>query len=146
MPRYFTLTQARELLPRVKALIESAVKAKEQYQMAEARTQDTVRRVMTLGGVFIDRAVFQLNRDLQQRSGERLKSSVEEIHGMGVLVKDLDIGLIDFPTLFRNEEVYLCWRIGEDDIEWWHGVDEGFGGRKPIDTEFLENHRGQAVE
>ena len=61
----------------------------------------------------------------------------------GVVVKDLDIGLIDFPTLFRGEEVYLCWKLGETGIRFWHGLDEGFRGRKPIDEEFLANHRGE---
>jgi hypothetical protein len=143
MPRYFTLGQAHSLLPRVKTLLDQAVQAKAQYERAEARTQEVVRRVMTLGGILVDRAVFQLNRDLQERSGERLKSNVEEIHGMGVLIKDLDIGLVDFPTLLNGVEVYLCWRIGEDAIEWWHGVSDGFAGRQAIDQEFIRNHAGE---
>ena len=146
MRRYFTLGQAQALLPRVKTLLEQAVHAKTQYTIAESRTQETVRRVMTLGGVHIDRAVFQLNRDLQERSGERLKSAVEEVHGMGVLIKDLDTGLVDFPTLLSGEEVYLCWKLGEDRIEWWHAVSDGFAGRQPVDQEFLENHRGEQSE
>jgi hypothetical protein len=68
---------------------------------------------------------------------------MERIEEMGVVVKDLDVGLVDFPTLFRGEEVYLCWRMDEDDIDHWHGVNEGFAGRKPIDQHFVENHRGE---
>ena len=60
----------------------------------------------------------------------RLKSSIETIHEVGCVVKDLDIGLVDFPTLFRGEEVYLCWKMGESSIQFWHGVDEGFAGQK----------------
>jgi hypothetical protein len=61
-------------------------------------------------------------------------------------VKDLDIGLVDFPTTFNGVEVYLCWKLGEPGIEFWHGVEEGFRGRKPIDREFLENHRGDRAQ
>jgi hypothetical protein len=62
---------------------------------------------------------------------------------MGVLIKDLEVGLVDFPTLFRGEEVYLCWRMDEADIDHWHGIHEGFAGRRPIDRHFLDNHRGE---
>ena len=55
-------------------------------------------------------------------------------------IKDLEIGLIDFPTLFRGQEVYLCWKLGEDKIRFWHGIHEGFRGRKAIDQDFLDNH------
>jgi hypothetical protein len=70
---------------------------------------------------------------------------MDSIQEIGCLVKDLDIGLLDFPTLYRGREVYLCWRLGEQRIEHWHGVDEGFRGRKPVDDDFRENHRGEAV-
>ena len=50
--------------------------------------------------------------------------------------------LVDFPTLFKGVEVYLCWKLGEPAIDFWHGIDEGFRGRKPIDKEFLDHHRG----
>jgi hypothetical protein len=56
------------------------------------------------------------------------------------VVKDLDTGLLDFPTLYQGREVYLCWRLGESQINYWHGVDEGFAGRKAIDDDFLANH------
>ncbi len=146
MPRFFTLEQARELLPRAKALIVKAVAAKAEYHSAEGWTQDFVRRVMLLGGVLVDRAPYERNRNSQIRAGERLKSAVEEIQSLGIVVKDLDVGLIDFPTLFRGNEVYLCWRIGEDDLSYWHGVNEGFAGRKTIDKEFLDNHRGREAD
>jgi len=52
---------------------------------------------------------------------------------------------VDFPTLLRGDEVYLCWRLGEPCIGFWHGVDEGFRGRKPVDRDFLDNHRGDST-
>ena len=76
----------------------------------------------------------------QKTAGRRppvaLKQAIEKVHEFGCVVKDLDIGLIDFPTLFQGEEVYLCWKLGEAGIRFWHGVNEGFRGRKPIDAGF----------
>ncbi len=70
---------------------------------------------------------------------------IERFQDAGCLVKDLEKGLVDFPTLFRGEEVYLCWKLGEESIQFWHGTHEGFAGRKPIDQAFLENHEGDAA-
>jgi hypothetical protein len=69
-----------------------------------------------------------------------LKNAVERILAHGCEVKDLDIGLIDFRTFYHGEEVYLCWKLGEVGITYWHGLSEGFRGRRMIDEEFLENH------
>ena len=146
MPRFFTLVEARQLLPRVRSLIEHAVESKSQYEDCEQRSMLLMRRIMISGGLNVDRGSAALNRDLQNRSGERLKSSIEEIQAAGVIVKDLDMGLIDFPTLLHGAEVYLCWRLGEDDVRYWHGVHEGFTGRKTIDDEFIANHTGQTDE
>ena len=68
------------------------------------------------------------------------------MQAIGCVVKDLDIGLIDFPTEFRGEEVYLCWKLGEPRIEFWHGVEEGFRGRKAIDQDFRDHHRGDPAQ
>jgi hypothetical protein len=146
MPRFFTLVEARRMLPRVKTLVEHAIESKSQYEDCAQRSEHLIRRIMISGGLNVDRGSAALNRDLQNRSGERLKSSVEEIHEAGVIVKDLDVGLIDFPTLLKGSEVYLCWRLGEDDVRYWHGVHEGFAGRKSIDDEFIANHRGGTEE
>jgi hypothetical protein len=70
----------------------------------------------------------------------QLREVVDQIQEQGALIKDLDTGLLDFPTLYLGQEVYLCWRAGEPDIEFWHRVEDGFRGRKPIDRHFVENH------
>jgi hypothetical protein len=79
-------------------------------------------------------------RTRQDASARALKTAMDGIEEAGAQVKDLDIGLIDFMTLYRGEEVCLCWRMGEDEIRFWHGAQEGFRGRKPIDDEFLKHH------
>jgi len=55
------------------------------------------------------------------------------IQGAGVVVRDIERGLIDFPAMRDGEEVYLCWELGEDEIAWWHELDAGYGGRQPLD-------------
>src|SRR5581483_11883040 len=90
-------------------------------------------RLMMAGGVVVDRERALGIRRRSDSAGERLKAALEEVQEIGCLIKDLDIGLIDFPTTYRGVEVYLCWKLGEDGIEYWHGVEEGFRGRKPID-------------
>jgi hypothetical protein len=143
MTRYFTLHQAERLLPDVERFIREAIGLKEEYQQAETELRSEMQRVTMLGGVDLNRAAFAELRARREASAERLKATIEEIHEIGCLVKDLDTGLIDFPTLFRGEEVYLCWKLGETGIAFWHGIEEGFRGRKAIDSEFLKNHRGE---
>jgi len=68
-----------------------------------------------------------------ERLNEEAATTVDELEELGVVVKDLDLGLLDFPALREGEEVELCWRVGEDSVEYWHRIGEGFAGRKPID-------------
>jgi hypothetical protein len=72
----------------------------------------------------------------------RLKEAIENIQECGCVIKDLQAGLVDFPTLFEGREVLLCWKVGEKGIHYWHETADGFRGRKPIDRHFLENHHG----
>ena len=114
-----------------------------EYQQEEGEWQRFAQRVTLLGGVQADRAGLIEKKNRRAAAAQRLKDTLEKIQEFGCLVKDLDIGLVDFPTLWKGEEVYLCWRLGESGIHFWHGVHEGFRGRKPIDGDFLDNHRGE---
>lgn len=143
MPRYFTLPQAEQLLPEVESAIRDAISSKNDLEQAEAEWQAFSSRIMLLGGVRVDHSQVSDLKSRRQSSAGRLKEAVEKIQEYGCLLKDLDVGLIDFPTLLRGEEVYLCWKLGETGISFWHGVTEGFGGRKPIDQDFLSHHRGE---
>lgn len=145
MPRYFTLDEARAALPAVGRLIREAVTARGRYAEAEKYLQNLAQRILMMGGISVDTAAAEAWKSQYDSSGQALKQGMEQIEEMGVLVKDLDIGLVDFPTLFRGEEVYLCWRMDENDIDHWHGVHEGFAGRKAIDKHFVENHRGDGA-
>ena len=143
MPRFFTLQQAARLLPEVESAIREAIDAKSAYEEAEEEIQNFSRRIMMLGGVRVDHTRVIEHRDRRESSAQLLKAAIEKIQEIGCLVKDLDIGLIDFPTLLHGEEVYLCWKLGESGIHFWHGVQEGFQGRKAIDEAFLANHQGE---
>jgi hypothetical protein len=141
----FTLTEAESLIPEVDTLLREAVSLKAKYEEAEQELHLFAQRVAMQGGVVVDRE-FVLGRRVQRdRHGERLKAVVEQIQGFGCVIKDLDTGLVDFPTLFHGQEVYLCWKMGESGISFWHGVNEGFAGRKPIDRDFLDNHQGDVA-
>jgi hypothetical protein len=143
VPRFFNLTEARELLPRVERAIRTAVQSKSNHDQAEQALHNLAQRILLMGGILVDRVGVENLRNLKTSSAERLKGAVEDIDAIGCLIKDLDAGLVDFPTLFKGQEVYLCWRMGEPDIQFWHGVHEGFAGRKSIDKHFLDNHAGR---
>lgn len=142
MSKHFTLAQAQRLIPQVDRLLRDAVSVKQDYERAEAEIQALTDRVMMSGGMSIDREVALGSRNRRDTALGKLRVAIEEVQETGCIVKDLDMGLIDFPTLFRGVEVYLCWKLGETDIEFWHGVDEGFRGRKAIDQDFLDHHEG----
>lgn len=97
-----------------------------------------------LGGADVDRGAFVEQRTRRETAGMRLKELIERVQDTGCLVKDLDTGLVDFPTLLRGDEVYLCWKLGESGIHFWHKVNDGFRGRKAIDRDFLDNHKGES--
>ena len=130
------------MLPEVESAIREAIALKAEYQQAETDFQQFQRHIMLQGGVVVDHSKLLEQKDRRESSARELKGAIEKIHEYGCLVKDLDVGLIDFPTLFNGQEVYLCWKLGESGIQFWHGVEEGFRGRKPIDQEFLEHHHG----
>ena len=144
MNRRFTHSEAESLLPEVEISIRDAVSAKTEYDTAERALHALSQRVMVMGGTLVDRDTVLEHRVRRDRCAQRLKAGMDAIHAHGCLVKDLDIGLIDFPTLLRGREVYLCWKLGEAGIRYWHGIDEGFAGRKPIDQDFLDHNRGDA--
>jgi len=144
MARYFTLQQAEKLLPEVESALRDAIILKQEHREAEQQLRAATERVMMLGGVDLDRNAFRDQRSRRDASALRLKEIVERIHELGCLVKDLDTGLVDFPTLLHGQEVYLCWKLGESGIGYWHKVEDGYRGRQIINQDFVDNHRGEA--
>jgi len=142
MSRRFTLAEAESLIPSVDRLMRQAVELKSGYANAERRMDSYQQRIALMGGMIADREKIREAKDRRDEAAAGLRSLIEQVREMGCLIKDLDIGLVDFPTTFQGRDVYLCWKLGEPSIAFWHGVDEGFAGRKPIDQDFREQHRG----
>ena len=146
MPRYFTVMQAEKLLPEVTRHLEDALFQKSEYQLADAELERVLARIRALGGANIDPAAIRDLKSRREHSVTRLQAAMDAIDELGAQVKDLDIGLLDFLTLYQDHEVCLCWKLGEEGIHFWHGPQEGFRGRKPIDDEFLDAHRGDGLQ
>ena len=146
MSRRFNLAEAQSLIPRVDTLLREAVALKPDYQEAEHAIQAMALRVSQMGGMLVDRDHAVDAKRRRDAVASKLRAVIEEVQDFGCVGKDLDTGLVDFPTLLRGVEVYLCWKLGEAKIAFWHGVDEGFRGRKAIDQDFLDHHRGDRAQ
>ena len=142
MSKRFTLAEAQRLIPRVDRLLRDAVAVKAEYDEAESAIQSFTERVMMMGGMDVDRSVALDARNRRDSAAGRLRAAIQQVQEIGCVVKDLDTGLIDFPTLLHGVEVYMCWKLGEPAIGYWHGVEEGFRGRKSIDQDFRDHHQG----
>jgi hypothetical protein len=131
-PRYFTPDEANALLPEVREAAETLVEHRRALVEANAKRAHLASQIAGNGGDFDPQEPRELEEVLQ-REAEAVGHAIERLEGLGVLVKDADRGLVDFPALRENgEEVLLCWQVGEDEIAFWHGLEEGFAGRKPL--------------
>ena len=131
--RTFTLDEAQTLLPILESLLKQALNGKKLIEEVETEMQETARRVFLSGGMMLNVVRLARRKAERERAIQRIKDALAEIDATGVQVKDLDIGLLDFPCKVEGETVLLCWKLGEPKIAHWHGVSEGFAGRKPID-------------
>ena len=127
----FTLTEASELLDEVRPLAEGIVERKRALDAAEAERAELLTRIAGNGGDLTPSEVGDAVARVE-REARAIGELVDRVHELGAQVKDLDSGLLDFPSEREGEVVLLCWRVGEDEIGYWHGVDEGFAGRKPL--------------
>ena len=132
----FTLDEAQALLPVLESLLKRAIEGKNAAEAIETRLQELSRRIFLSGGLFVDVADVRRQRSALENHVQRAKDSVAEIDAIGVQVKDLDTGLLDFPCEIDGEVVLLCWKMGESRIDYWHTVEAGFRGRQPIDDRF----------
>jgi hypothetical protein len=129
--RIFTPDEANAALADVRPLAEQMVEAKRALDDAQELSDDAARSISGNGGGIPPAELAALHEQLEQRTTE-LAAIVDELHELGVQVKDLDSGLIDFPALRDGERVLLCWRLGEDEVAFWHGLEDGFAGRQPL--------------
>jgi hypothetical protein len=129
--RYFTPEEANATLEQVRPLAEKMVERRRAMLAAQAREEELGARVAGNGGG-IDPGEPARAEAAVEAEAKAIAELVDEIHGHGAQVKDIDTGLLDFPWLREGEEVLLCWRVGEEDIRYWHGLEDGFAGRQPL--------------
>jgi hypothetical protein len=131
--RTFTLDEAQALLPILESLLRTAIDGKKLIESVDAELQELAHRVFLSGGLLVNVVHMARRKAEREKTIQRVKDAIAEIDATGVQVKDLDIGLLDFPCRVEGEIILLCWKLGEQGITHWHGVSEGFAGRKPID-------------
>lgn len=128
--RYFTIDQANRLLPDLIPLLEELRSLKRQLDRLGAEQSQRFEKARSNG----HNRVAEL-ADLAAQVEELVNETndlVARIAALGVELKDIDLGLIDFPSLRHNQRVYLCWKLGEPAVQYWHPVEEGYAGRRPI--------------
>jgi hypothetical protein len=129
--RYFTAEEANAALAGVRPLVERLVARRREHIDALAQQEALEQKVRGNGGGIPPAALAAAAAAVDELARE-LATLVDEIGEHGAQVKDLDEGLVDFPALSRDETVLLCWKLGEDEILYWHRVEDGFAGRRPL--------------
>jgi len=139
--RTFTLDEALTVLPVLESLLRAAITGKQLMEEIEGEMQALSHRIFLNGGTHVDIVAVAQRKAEKSRAEQRAKDALAEIDSIGVQVKDIDIGLLDFPCEVDGKTVLLCWKMGEDSITHWHGTDEGFAGRKLIDERIARSKR-----
>jgi len=131
--RTFTLDEAQALLPVLESLLKTAIEGKNAADRIEQEFKAVSSRVFLNGGTLLDVAQLAARKRERERLVQKIKDALAEIEASGVLVKDLQMGLLDFPCEVGGRIILLCWKLGEKTITHWHGTNEGYRFRKPID-------------
>jgi hypothetical protein len=129
--RHFTPEEANAELEHVRPLVEQLVARRQEHAEALDRQEGLEGKIRGNGGGIPPAELASATAEVDALA-RRLANLVDEIGSHGAEVKDLDTGLIDFPAVRHGETVLLCWQLGEDEIEWWHTVEDGFAGRRPL--------------
>lgn len=132
----FTLDEAQSLLPVLESLLKRAMEGRRSAQDLESGLNGLAQRIYFSGGVRVNAAGIARQRAEMEAHLKQVRESIAEIDAIGVQVKDLESGLLDFPCRVDDQVVLLCWRMGEPTIEHWHTVEAGFQGRQPVDERF----------
>jgi hypothetical protein len=130
--RYFEPDEVASLIPALARVMERVMRAREEATTLTARLEGERERIGQAGGGVIDRAAWRRDMARVTECTAQVKAGLAEIAGMGGAIKDLGLGLVDFPHLRDGRVVNLCWKYGETAIRHWHGLDEGYANRKPL--------------
>jgi len=139
--RSFTLEEAQALLPVLESLLRTAIDGKKLIEAVDTELQELAHRVFLSGGLLVNIVQIARRKAEREKTIQKVKDTLAEIDATGVQVKDLDIGLLDFPCKVDGRTVLLCWKLGEKGITHWHGTSEGFAGRKPVDDRIAKSKR-----
>lgn len=141
MNKTFTLGEAQTLLPVLEALLRKAQKSGTRAAELEVEFERLRQQIFLAGGTHIDVASIARRRAERDKALQETQDTLTEIDEIGVQVKDLEKGLLDFPCTMDGKTILLCWKLGEKEIGYWHSIEEGFAGRRPIDSRFGRNDR-----
>ncbi|NUQ28112.1 MAG: DUF2203 domain-containing protein [Acidobacteriaceae bacterium] len=141
--RTFTLSEAQTMLPVLESLLKRAQTAARLAAQVEGELQELSQRIFLYGGMHVDIAAVARRRGQREKAIQEAKDTLAEIDAIGVQVKDLDTGLLDFPFQLEDRVVLLCWKQGETAITHWHTIEDGFAGRKPLDERFTRGEKLQ---
>jgi len=130
--RYFTVADVEALIPELARIMEPVMSAHAEVSATQERMQAEQQRIAMAGGGVLDRRAWRADKDKVERLTGEIRRGLGEIVELGGAPKDLSLGLVDFLHLRDGREVNLCWRYGEREIRHWHGLDEGYAGRKPL--------------
>lgn len=131
--RTFTLQEAQVLLPVLQSLLKQAIDGKQLIEKIDSEFQELAQRIFLSGGLLVEIGRMALRRAEREKTVQRIKDVLSEIDATGVQVKDLEMGLLDFPCIVDGKTILLCWKMGEEKITHWHSTEEGYAGRKVID-------------
>ncbi len=131
-PRHFTPEEANAALEEVRPLAERMVEHRRELGVLVGRRAGLTTTIAGNGGDLDPGELARVEAEIGEQA-RRVAQCVNGIHGLGAQVKDADEGLVDFPALRGDEEVLLCWKLGEDEIAYWHSLEDGFAGRRPLD-------------
>lgn len=122
MEKYFTVEQANDALVLLRPIVAEILEIRQAILERQPEIWPSLQKAAGNGG---GKVASQVALEFA-----RLDELVRQIQASGVLLKDINMGLLDFPSLREGREVYLCWRYGEDSVQYWHDVDAGFAGRQ----------------
>jgi len=135
--------EAEGLIPEVQRLVRGLLEYKSEFDEAAEGLVLIAQRITIMGGMIPPHDAVMLLRNRKNAAVRASKFAFDQLHHKGCQLQDLETGRVDFPTLYRGQEVCLSWKLGEAKIGFWHHLDDAYSLRQVIDSEFLKNHRGE---
>jgi hypothetical protein len=130
--RYFSPAEVEALIPTLSGIMDDVIKAHVEARAVGEDMHHEQRRIALVGGSVVDRQQWRLRQHRLERLGQQVQEGLDRVMALGGVPKDVDLGLVDFPHMREGRVVNLCWKFGEQEIRFWHGLDEGYASRKPL--------------